>query len=36
MQVIDITDVSEPTGRKAYWIEKLKSNVPFGLNVMEI
>ena len=36
VQIIDITDVSEPTRREAYWIEKLKCYAPLGLNVMEI
>ena len=28
VQIIDITDVSEPTGREAYWIEMLKCYSP--------
>ena len=36
VQIIDNADVSEPTGREAYWIEKLKCYASLGLNVMEI
>ena len=35
VQVIDVTDVNNPTERKSFWIEKLKTYIPMGLNVRE-
>jgi hypothetical protein len=33
--VIDVTDVNSPTERESFWIEKLNSYVPCGLNLRE-
>jgi hypothetical protein len=35
VQVIDVTDVNNPTERESFWIEKLNSYVPRGLNLRE-
>ena len=35
VQVIDVTDVNNPTERECFWIEKLKTYIPMGLNVRE-
>ena len=35
VQVIDVTDVNNPTERESFWIEKLKTYIPMGLNVRE-
>ena len=32
-QVIDVTDVNKPTERESFWIEKLNTYVPLGLNL---
>ena len=34
-QVIDVTDVNNPTERESFWIEKLNTYIPMGLNVRE-
>ena len=34
-QIIDITDVNKPTERESFWIEKLNTYVPLGLNLRE-
>ena len=36
MQIIDVTDVRDPTRREAFWIEKRKCYEPLGLNVLEV
>jgi hypothetical protein len=30
-----ITDISDPTEREIFWIKKLSTYVPFGLNLKE-
>ena len=35
VQVIDVTDVNNPTERESFWIEKLNSYVPRGFNLRE-
>jgi hypothetical protein len=35
VHVIDVTDVNNPTERESFWIEKLNSYVPHGLNLRE-
>jgi hypothetical protein len=35
VRVIDITDVNNPTERESFWIEKLNSYVPRGLNLIK-
>jgi hypothetical protein len=35
VQVIDVTDVNNPTERESFWIEKLNSYVPRGLNLIK-
>ena len=35
VQVIDVTDVNKPTERESFWIEKLNTYVPLGLNLRE-
>ena len=35
VQVIDVTDVNNPTERESFWIEKLKTFIPMDLNVRE-
>jgi hypothetical protein len=35
VQVIDVTDVNNPTERESFWIEKLNSYVPCGHNLRE-
>jgi hypothetical protein len=35
VQVIDVTDVNNPNERESFWIEKLNSYVPRGLNLRE-
>ena len=35
VQVIDCTDVNNPTERESFWIEKLNCYVPNGLNLKE-
>ena len=35
VQDIDVTDVNNPTQRESFWIEKLNSFVPRGLNLRE-
>jgi hypothetical protein len=35
VQVIDVTDVNNPTERERFWIEKLNGYVPRGLNLRE-
>ena len=32
VHVIDVTDISDPTCREAFRIDKLKTSVPFELN----
>ena len=34
-QIIDVTDVNKPTERESFWIEKLNTYVPLGLNLRE-
>ena len=36
VQVVDTTDVNYPTERQSFWIEKLCTNIPMGLNVREL
>ena len=33
IQVIDATDVSRPNERESFWIEKLNTYCPRGLNI---
>ena len=35
VQVIDCTNVNNPTERESFWIEKLNCYVPHGLNLRE-
>ena len=35
VQVIDVTDVNNSTERESFWIGKLKTYIPMGLNVRE-
>ena len=35
VQVIDCTNVNNPTERERFWIEKLYCYVPHGLNLRE-
>jgi hypothetical protein len=35
VQIIDSTDVINPTERKSYWIEKINCYCPLGLNMRE-
>ena len=35
IQVIDVTDVSRPNERESFWIEKLNTYCPRGLNIRE-
>ena len=35
VQVIDVTDVNNPTERESFWIEKLKTYISMGINVRE-
>ena len=35
VQVIDCTNVNNPTERKSFWIEKLNCCVPHRLNLRE-
>ena len=35
IQVIDVTDVSRPNERIRFWIEKLNTYCPRGLNIRE-
>ena len=35
VQVIDVTDIRDPTCREAFWIDKLKTSVPLVLNAVE-
>ena len=35
VQIIDVTDVNKPTERESFWIEKLNTYVPLGLNLRE-
>jgi hypothetical protein len=34
-QIIDIADVNKPTERESFWIVKLNTYVPLGLNLRE-
>ena len=36
VQIIDVTDVRDPTYREAFWTEKLKCYTPLGPNVLEM
>ena len=36
VQVIDVTDVNNPTERESFWIEKLNSYVPRGLKYVNV
>ena len=36
VQVIDVTNIRDPTCREAFWIDKLKTSVPLGLNAVEL
>ena len=36
VQIIDVTDVRDPTVREGFWIQKLKCYVPLELNLMEV
>ena len=36
VQIIDVTDVRDPTVREGFWIQKLKCYVHLGLNLMEV
>jgi hypothetical protein len=35
VQIIDSTDVINPTEREIYWIEKINCYCPLGLNMRE-
>ena len=35
VKIIDVTNVNNPTERESYWIEKLCTYIPMGLNVRE-
>ena len=36
VQVIDVTDIRDPTCREAFfWIDKLNTSLPLGLNAVE-
>ena len=34
VQIIDVTDVAQPTVRESYWIDKLNCYALLGLNVL--
>ena len=34
-QIIHVTDVNKPTERESFWIEKMNTYVPLGLNFRE-
>lgn len=36
IQIIDVTDVSQPTIREGFWVEKINCYEPKGLNVIEL
>ena len=33
VQIIDVTDINKPNERESFWIEKLRTYCPRGLNV---
>ena len=35
VKIIDKTDVTKPTEKESYWIEKIKCYCPLGLNMRE-
>ena len=35
VMIIDLTNVNNPTERESFWIEKLCTYIPTGLNVRE-
>ena len=35
-QIVDVTNVRDPSCREAFWIEKFNSCLPLGLNALEI
>ena len=36
VQIIDVTDVRDPTVKEGFWIQKLKCYAPLGLNLMAV
>ena len=36
IQIIDVADVSQPTAREGFWIDKLNCYTPRGLNTVEL